>query len=131
MKKYKILIATSVFLIISCKSREYILIDSVKGCVVDKSNNSPVENVKIFTEKMAFNTFDTITTKKNGLFFIEGMKVYKYKDLHHQLNISYNLFFKNKKYRITQIDIKQSKENFKLKNNVLDTLDLGYIYLEK
>ncbi|SDD44431.1 hypothetical protein [Niabella drilacis] len=112
----------------ACKNREYILVEPVKGKVVSLKDSTPLAGAEIYTDRDAFNAFDTLNTKKDGNFFIEKSAVTNYKDRHLQRAVSYNLFIEKKGYKKVVIDIRNFRKHTGL--TAKDTIDLGFIYLD-
>ena len=121
-------IGAMIFLPAACKNKEYILVEPVKGKVVSLKDSTPLAGAKIYTDKGAFNAFDTISVKKNGNFFIEKSAVTNYKDMHLQRKISYNLFIEKKGYKKVVIDVRSFRKQ--ADHAAKDTIDLGLIYLD-
>ena len=57
------------FLFYGCEHKQYLLIEAIKGKVISSQNKNPIDNAKVFSDKRAFNAFDTIITKKDGFFY--------------------------------------------------------------
>nr|WP_162988869.1 carboxypeptidase-like regulatory domain-containing protein [Pedobacter schmidteae] len=113
-----------VLFISSCKSGEYLLIESVKGRAVSSLDKKPIGGVKIYVDKNAFNAFDTVLTDDKGRFEIQGMKVKDYKDLKLQKDVSYLFFIEKEGFQQRVIDIRDFK-------SIKDTVDLGIILMDK
>ncbi|WP_354360756.1 hypothetical protein [Pedobacter sp. UYP30] len=85
--------------------------------------------MKIYINKGFFNDFDTIRTVKDGAFFVDGMSVENYKDLHLQREVPFNFNFEKQGYKKLSLDVRKFKKNEN--PNGLDTMDFCKIYLEK
>lgn len=114
---------------VSCKSEQYTLIEPVKGKIVSVSDKNPINAVKIYIDKNAFNAFDTISTKNDGRFFINKVTINNYKNLRLQREISYNLSIEKKGYKKVMIDVRNFRNHEQ--PTAKDTIDLGIIYLHK
>ncbi|RQO29727.1 hypothetical protein DBR32_14160 [Taibaiella sp. KBW10] len=113
----------------ACISRQYLLIEPVKGKIVSSSDKTPLDNVKIYVDKNAFNAFDTISTKNDGNFFVGKLTVNNYKDMHLQRQVSYNFFIEKKGFKKVMIDVRNYRKHTPTTDK--DTTDLGLIYLDK
>jgi hypothetical protein len=119
--------------ITGCTKKHYVIYNAVKGKIYSYENK-PLSNVKIYVNKFSSNAFDTIITKKDGYFFIDGLELklspnygnFKYNQIHKR--VTYTYFIEKTGYKKRIIDIKNFERS---NNNKLDTIDLGIIYLEK
>lgn len=114
------------FFLISCSNKNYVIYNAVKGCVVSSKDQTPIKGVKIYVTKGSANDFGTVSTTENGTFFIEGSEL-PYRYLHDQINLSFNYYIEKSGYKKKLINIKNLKET---KDNKLDTINLGKIYLD-
>lgn len=113
------------FFLLSCHDKNYVIYNAVQGKVVSAIDKKPIKNAKIYVRKGTSNDFGFVHTTENGTFFIEGLEL-NYKYLHNQRNLSYDYSIEKSGYKKKVINIKNLKET---KNNKLDTIDLGDIYL--
>lgn len=128
MRKTYLISLLLILLTSSCKSRQYLLIEPVKGKVVSSADKKPVAEVKVYVDRNAFNAFDTVSTNAAGTFFVDKMTVRNYKDMHLQNEVSYNFFIEKEGYKKVMIDVRKYRKN--TNPTVTDTIDLGLIYLE-
>lgn len=68
-----------------------------------------MKDVNVYVNREAFNAFDIVRTK-NGDFFIDGMVVKKYKDLHWQTRVSFNFYVEKEGCKKLSLDIRQFKK---------------------
>lgn len=123
MKQIPLFSILSFLGLISCNT-EHVLLDNHMGVVLDKSTNTPISGVEIYTNSMAFDYFEPFITKEDGVFYTPGLicpendKGYRWRR-----HMSYTLIFKSAGY--TSDTIRLQGDN----NQQLDTIDLGNIYL--
>jgi hypothetical protein len=122
----KLILIITCLLLVKCSNKNYVIYNAVKGIVMSSEDTKPIKNVKIYVIKGCSNDFGFLNTNANGTFFIDGLKL-PYKYLHDQRNLSFDYFIEKSGYKKKSIYVKKLN---KIKNNVIDTIDLGIIYLE-
>lgn len=114
------------FFLFSCSNKNVVIYNAVKGSVISSKDHKPIKEVKIYVTRGSSNDFGVINTNEKGVFFIEGLEL-PYKYLHDQRNLSFDYYIEKPGYKKKVIYIKNLKET---KDNKLDTINLGEVYLD-
>jgi len=112
--------------LVSCSNKNFVVYNAVKGSVISSKDHKPIKEVKIYVKKGSSNDFGIVSTNEKGIFLTEGLEL-PYKYLHDQRNLSFNYYIEKTGYIKKVIYIKNLKET---KNNKLDTINLGEVYLD-
>lgn len=109
-------------ILISCRT-EHVLLDCHEGIVVDKFSNESISGVLVYTDSTAYDRFEPVVTKQDGYFYTPGLVIPYYdKGYIWRRRMSYTLIFHSEGYLSDTVYLSSN-------NEVLDTIDLGKIYL--
>lgn len=123
MRYLKILV-TIFLLLFSCKEQQYVISNAVKGRVISISK-IPINGVTIYVDKFSSNAFE-VKTDKDGFFIYTGLKMpYKYLNMQNRISNEFHIEKEGYKNKIIYV------QNLRGMGMVMDTINLGDIYLEK